>query len=226
LQSIERTQFLQERLPNNGLWSKRTGENLMTFTRMIPSLVCVAVLSACATGGQGSGSSSKTVAAAMSEADAAVMAGQSDKAYAILKNASSAFPTDKTPWQRMAQMRFDAGNYGEAIVNAQEALERDPSDTLSNSIAAVAGLRVSTKALADLSEKNNLSGTVRTEAEDLAKLLRGALGTDTLVSPGSTRTIAKNSAKKPAPRAEPKEPAAAPSRPSPAASSDPFGALK
>jgi predicted Zn-dependent protease len=197
----------------------------MTFTRMIPSLVCVAVLSACATGQDGRPPKTN-VAAAMSEADAAVMAGQSDKAYAILKNASGAFPTDKTPWQRMAQMRFDAGNYGEAIVNAQEALERDPSDTLSSSIAAVAGLRVSTKALADLSEKNNLSGTVRTEAEDLAKLLRGALGTDTLVSPGSTRTIAKNSAKKPAPRSEPREPAAAAPRPSPAASSDPFGALK
>jgi predicted Zn-dependent protease len=198
----------------------------MTFTRLIPSLACVAILSACATAGQGGAGSSKTVAAAMSEADAAVLAGQPDKAYAILKNASSAFPTDKTPWQRMAQMRFDACNYGEAIVNAQEALERDPSDTLSSSIAAVAGLRVSTKALADLSEKNNLSGTVRTEAEDLAKLLRSALGTDSLVSPGSTRSIAKNSAKKPAPRPEPREPAAAPRPAAPVASSDPFGALK
>lgn len=198
----------------------------MTFTRLIPTLVCVAALSACATGGEGSGGMPKTsVAAAMSEADAAVLAGQTDKAYAILKNASSAFPTDKTPWQRMAQMRFDAGNYGEAIVNAQEALQRDPGDTLASSIAAVAGLRVSTRALADLSEKNNLSGTVRTEAEDLAKLLRSALGTETLVSPGSTRTIARNGARRPAPRAEPHE-QAAPARQSAPASSDPFGALK
>jgi predicted Zn-dependent protease len=163
----------------------------------------------------------------MSEADTAVMAGKADTAYAILKNASSAFPTDKTPWQRMAQMRFDAGNYGEAIVNAQEALERDPSDTLSNSIAAVAGLRVSTKALADLSEKNNLSGNVRNEAEDLAKLLRSALGTDALVSPGSTRALVKNGPKKPAARPEPAREQAAPPRPAAAAAnSDPFGALK
>lgn len=197
----------------------------MTFTRMIPPLVCVAVLSACATGQGDSRAPKATVAAAMSEADAAVLAGQSDKAYAILKNASSTFPTDKTPWQRMARMRFDAGNYGEAIVNAQEALQRDPGDTESNSIAAVAGLRVSTKALADLSEKNNLSGTVRNEAEDLAKLLRSALGTDTLVSPGSTRTIAKNGQKKPAPRPDAREQPAPPKQAA-APSSDPFGALK
>lgn len=198
----------------------------MTFTRMIPSLACVAVLAACATGHGDARPPGTTVAAAMSEADAAVLAGQSDKAYGILKNASSSFPTDKTPWQRMARMRFDAGNYGEAIVNAQEALQRDPGDTESNSIAAVAGLRVATKALADLSEKNNLSGTVRNEAEDLAKLLRSALGTDTLVSPGSTRAIARNSQKKAPPVRSEARDQPAPPKQAAAASSDPFGALK
>lgn len=198
----------------------------MTFQRVIPTLICVAVLSACASGGQGSGSAPKaapTVAAAMSEADAAVMAGQTDKAYAILKTASSTFPTEKSPWQRMAQMRFDSGNYGEAIVNALEALERDPDDTLANSIAAVAGLRVSSKALADLTQKNNLSGTVRSEAQDLAKLLREALGEKELVPSANTRAMAR--AKEAARRAT-----AAAAQPKPAtttaASNDPFGALK
>ena len=37
------------------------------------------------------------------------------------------------------------------------------------------------KALADLTRKNNLSGTVRTEAQDLAKLLRNSLGEEVLV---------------------------------------------
>jgi hypothetical protein len=126
----------------------------------------------------------------------------------------------------MAQMRFDAGNYGEAIVDALEALERDPDDTLANSIVAVSGLRVSSKALADLTQKNNLSGTVRSEAEDLAKLLRSALGENVLVPPGTTRAIVRG-----APRARPAAAAAAPApapapRQSAAASSDPFGALK
>jgi hypothetical protein len=188
--------------------------------RLLPSLVCVAILSACASGGQGSGGPSKatTIAAAMAEADAAVMAGQNDKAYTILKGASSAFPTDKTPWLRMAQMRFDSNNYGEAIVNALEALQRDGDDTLANSIVAVSGLRVTSKALGELSSKNNIAGNVRSEAQDLAKLLRTSLNEDVLV-PGGT---GRGSKKEPAKRTISAPPAPRPS----AASSDPFGALK
>jgi antitoxin (DNA-binding transcriptional repressor) of toxin-antitoxin stability system len=110
--------------------------------------------------------------------------GQNDKAYALLKSAGATFPTDKTPWVRMAQMRFDSTDYGQAIVDALEALERDPDDTLANSIVAVSGLRVTSKALADLSQKNNLSGNVRTEAQELAKLLRSSLGEEVLVANG------------------------------------------
>jgi hypothetical protein len=139
----------------------------------------------------------------------------------LLKNAGSTFPTDKTPWVRMAQMRFDSTDYGEAIVNALEALERDPDDTLANSIVAVSGLRVTSKALADLSQKNNLSGNVRTEAQELAKLLRSSLGEEVLVAngarPGAAR--AKDSAPKKAGITPPPQPARS-------ASNDPFGALK
>jgi predicted Zn-dependent protease len=199
----------------------------MIFQRVIPSIMMVAVLSACASGGQGSPGRPPTLAAAMADADAAVMAGQGDKAYAILKNASSSFPTEKSPWQRMAQMRFDSSNYGEAIVNALEALERDPDDTLCNSIVAVAGLRVSSKALADLTQKNNLSGTVRSEAQDLAKLLRNALGEESLIPSATTRAIARKESGARRPTATASAAAAPPvaSKPS-AASSDPFGALK
>ena len=42
-------------------------------------------------------------------------------------------------------------------------------------------MRVSTKALADLSAQNNLSGSLRSEARELAKLLRTTLGEDVLV---------------------------------------------
>jgi predicted Zn-dependent protease len=191
------------------------------FKRVMPSVVCVAILSACASTGSGSGSKAPTVAAAMADADAAVMAGQNDKAYAILKGAGSTYPTEKGPWLRMAQMRFDSSNYGEAIVDALEALERDPDDTLANSIIAVSGLRVTSKALADLSQKNNITGNVRTEAQDLAKLLRNSLGEEVLV-PGAARTARKDppkraigSAPAPAPAAKPRSP-----------SSDPFDALK
>jgi tetratricopeptide (TPR) repeat protein len=157
----------------------------MKFHCVLPSLVCVALLSACA-----SSSTSPTaeapvarttsVKAAMAEANAAALSGRPDKAYALLKQASITYPNDKAPWVRMAQMRFDSNNYGDAIGNALEALRRDPDDTLANSVVAVSGLRLSSKALSDLTRKNNLSGSVRTEAQDLAKLLRTSLGEDTL----------------------------------------------
>jgi hypothetical protein len=192
----------------------------MKFQHLMPSLVCVAMLSACAGTGQvaGSARTAPTMAAAMADVDGAVMAGQNDKAYALLKSAGANFPTDKTPWVRMAQMRFDSTDYGQAIVDALEALERDPDDTLANSIVAVSGLRVTSKALADLSQKNNLSGNVRTEAHELAKLLRTSLGEEALVA-GGGRSVASRPKDPPVRKAI----AAPQARP---ASNDPFGALK
>jgi predicted Zn-dependent protease len=185
----------------------------------MPAMACVALLTACASPGEGSGSAGKaaTMEASIAAADAAIAAGQPDRAYAVLKNAGQAFPTDKTPWVRMAQMRFDAKNYGAAIVDALEAIERDPDDTMANSIAAVSGLRVSSKALAELTRKNKLSGNVKSEAEELAKLLRTSLGEEVLVP----------TAKRVAPP-RPKSPAApaTTTAKSGAGASDPFGALK
>ena len=80
-------------------------------------------------------------------------------------------------------------------------------------------LKWTSKALSDLSQKNNLTGNVRTEAQDLAKLLRTSLNEDVLVPnnrPATLRT--KETVRKAA--------AAATSTARPAASSDPFGALK
>ncbi|MBD8531173.1 MULTISPECIES: M48 family metallopeptidase [unclassified Massilia] len=191
----------------------------MMFTRLMPAMACVALLTACAAPGEGSANVPKaTMEASMAAADAAIAAGDPAKAYALLKGAGQAFPADKTPWVRMAQMRFDSKSYGEAIVDALEAIERDPDDTMANSIAAVSGLRVSSKALGELTRKSRLSGNVKTEAEELAKLLRTTLNEDTLVGGGG---------KKPAPRPKPTSTttAAAPAK-SGSGASDPFGALK
>ena len=152
--------------------------------RLLPLLVGVAALAGCAT--DGTDASAKRAALSeniYAEADAALAAGQGEKAVALLKDASRAHPVDKKPWVRMAQIRFDAKQYGDAISSAQEALARDPDDTLAYSILAVSGLRVASKALADLTRKNNLQGSVRSEAQDLAKLLRTSLGEEVLVAP-------------------------------------------
>ena len=194
----------------------------MIRQRLLPMLIGVAVLAGCAT--DGTGTSTDTPRAAVSgniyvQADAALAARQPEKAILLLKSASVAHPVDKKPWVRMAQIRFDASQYGEAISHAQEALARDPNDTLAYSILAVSGLRVASKALADLTRKNNLQGSVRSEAQDLARLLRTSLGEEVLVS---TRPAARSPVRKPSTQT-----AAAPSRPAPApAGGSPFDVLK
>ena len=148
------------------------------YKRLMPLIVGVVALAGCASGPQSGGEKSTAAVGeqVFMEADKAIASRQEEKAYAMLKAAGDAHPVDKRPWLKMAQIRFNAGVYGDAITNAQEALERDPDDTVARSIVAVSGLRVASKALADLTRKNNLNGDVKSEAQDLAKLLRTSIG--------------------------------------------------
>ena len=200
----------------------------MKSTCILPSLVCVAMLSACATTSPPAEApvvKTTSVKAAIAEANAAAMSGRPDKAYALLRQAGATYPADKAPWVRMAQMRFDSNNYGEAIVNALEALHRDPDDTMANSVVAVSGLRLSSKALSDLTRKNNLSGTVCTEAQDLAKLLRNSLNEEVLV-PGVGRTTPRKEVAKAKPPTATATTTVATGSTAKSAGADPFGALK
>jgi len=157
----------------------------------------------------------------LAKASEAKAAGKQEQAITLWKETAQAYPADKQPWVNMAQTRYDAGQYGEAIVSAQEILVRDPSDQLANSIIAISGLRLSTRALADLSRQNNLSGSIRTESQDLAKLLRESLG-ETVLVPAAAEKPAK-----PVRTAAARKPAAAPAAPKASTpSADPFGALK
>ena len=156
----------------------------------LPCVASLLLLSACATDGASVRTDrpqAATLDRALADADVALAAGHADKAQSILTTAAVNYPADKTPWLHMAQMKFDRASYGEAIMNALEALQRDPNDKLGNSIVAVSGLRLSTKALADLSQQNNLNGSLRSEAQDLAKLLRTSLGEEVLVPGGGAQ---------------------------------------
>jgi len=160
----------------------------------------------------------KSLESMLAEADRAAAAGQQEKYQAALKAAAASYPADKAPWLQMAQARFDRGNYSEAIVNAQEALQRDPSDKQAHSIIAVGGLRLSTRSLSELNQQSNLGGSVRSEAQELARTLRTALGEDVLVpAAGAPRQPKKAAApiKLPSPRTT-----------TPSTAADPFGALK
>ncbi|WP_426341875.1 tetratricopeptide repeat protein [Pseudoduganella sp. S-14] len=162
----------------------------------------------------------------LARATEAKVAGKQEQAITLWKETANAYPADKSPWVNIAQSRYDAGQYGEAIVSAQEILVRDPSDQLANSIIAISGLRLSTRALGDLSRQNNLSGSIRTESQDLAKLLRESLGETVLVPNTDKKPQARsNNAANAAANAvrskvqTAKTPASTPS-------ADPFGALK
>lgn len=156
----------------------------------------------------------------LAKASEAKAAGKQEQAITLWKETAQAYPADKQPWVNIAQSRYDAGQYGEAIVSAQEILVRDPSDQLANSIIAISGLRLSTRALADLSRQNNLSGSIRTESQDLAKLLRESLGETVLVPPAAEKPA------KPVRTAATRKASAAPAPKASTPSADPFGALK
>lgn len=126
----------------------------------------------------------------------------------------------------IAQSRYDAGQYGEAIVSAQEILVRDPSDQLANSIIAISGLRLSTRALGDLSRQNNLSGSIRTESQDLAKLLRESLGETVLVPNTDKKPQARSNNTANAAANAVRTRAQSARTPASTPSADPFGALK
>lgn len=193
-------------------------------------LLLASLLGACAAPVKAPEPVKVTLESAVTDANAAQAAGQTDQALSLFKDAANKFPADKTPWLRMAQIKFDSGIYGEAIINALEALQRDPSDKIANSIVTVSGLRLATKSLADLRTQNALSGTVKNEAQDLAKLLRENLGETVLVPPP---TAAAPRPRVSAPLAM--KPVAASSKPTSASAkvdtpdsgkSNPFGGLK
>lgn len=192
--------------------------------RFIGAAVCAISLSACSTtetAKVGQAPAKPSVTDLLAKADQASHAGQKEQAVTLWKQAAALSPADKAPWASIAQTRYDAGQYGEAIVSAQEVLVRDPNDRVANSIIATSGLRLSTRALADLSRQNNLNGSVKTEAQDLAKLLRESLGEAILFPTAATQ-----------PAVTPPKPNTGKGRKSKAKAEDsssganPFGALK
>ena len=164
----------------------------MLLKHFLPGVACVAILAGCATTEAPSpAKSTQPIAAVMAEAEVAFNAGAADKGVAILKKATVTHPSSNEPWTRLAQLSFEKKDYAEAITSAEKALALDPDDMHAHSIAAVGGLRVSLKALNDLAQKNNLSGTVRSDAQELAKLLRARLGEEAItgIKPGPKQTI-------------------------------------
>jgi hypothetical protein len=155
-----------------------------------------------------------------------------ERARELYRTAARQYPAAKEPWTKLAEDYFESANYGQAILAAQEVIQRDPQDSVATSVLAVSGLRVSAAALKSMHDQNSkLSGGTRSEAQALAKTLRDALGETELVpqaaapaasDAGAKGTVAVRPARPPVVRrAAAPAPAAEPS-----GADDPFKILK
>lgn len=116
----------------------------------------------------------------LSDADAVWKAGDTDKAIPMYQDLTKDDPTREEPWSRIARIQFAQQHYGQAIVAAQEALQRDDTDRDAQSVLAVSGLRVATQSLEVLRKDSALVGDATTDARILAQQLRATLGEATL----------------------------------------------
>jgi tetratricopeptide (TPR) repeat protein len=141
-------------------------------------------MAGCATQGNNTASTPEAFDKALADADAASAKGDDqDHAIALYQQLAQQNPTREEPWSRIAQIQFTQGHYGQAIVAAQEALQRDQSDRRAKSVLAVAGLRVATQSLGELRQDASLAGDAKSDAQTLAKQLRDTLGEATLFPP-------------------------------------------
>ncbi len=181
--------------------------------------------------------------------------GGEETARQIYREAISAFPTDKRPWLGLAQSYFELSDYGNAVLAAQEVVQRDPDDEVAHGILAISGLRVATIALGSIRESGDINDAARREAEIMSRNLNVLFGARDNNRNGAAQDSAASSAnvvrevvvprRAQAPatppraaqrtaRSRPQAPAAAAPAPvrrpapaaAPAAPSNPFGALR
>lgn len=206
----------------------------LPISRLLRSLIVLAgaaaLITGCATSNPGP-QTDEAFTQSMSEAEAAAKGGQQDKAIDLYQQIAKQNPTRDEPWVRIAQLQFGSEKYPQAILAAEEALQRDNADRQAKSILAVSGLRVARRSLQELRADSALAGDVKTDAQVLAKMLRDTLGEQVLfpaeqpVRPPVKRRVTRRAA--PAAEAA-NHGSAAPAAATGAASggNDPFGALR
>ena len=206
----------------------------LPISRLLRSLIVLAgaaaLITGCATSNPGP-QTDEAFTQSMSEAEAAAKGGQQDKAIDLYQQIAKQNPTRDEPWVRIAQLQFGSEKYPQAILAAEEALQRDNADRQAKSILAVSGLRVARRSLQELRADSALAGDVKTDAQVLAKMLRDTLGEQVLfpAEQPARPPVKRRVTRRAAPAAEAANhgsaaPAAAPG--AAAGGSDPFGALR
>ncbi len=155
----------------------------LPISRVLRSLIVLAgaaaLITGCATSNPGP-QTDEAFKQSMSEAETAAKGGQQDKAIDLYQQIAKQNPTRDEPWVRIAQLQFGAEKYPQAILAAEEALQRDNADRQAKSILAVSGLRVARRSLQELRADSALAGDVKTDAQVLARMLRDTLGEQVL----------------------------------------------
>lgn len=119
----------------------------------------------------------------MQRAQAAAQAGQREQARQAWRGAARTYPADKAPWQRLAEDYFAAGDHGNAILAAQEVLQRDGRDTIGHGVLALGGLRLAAGSLAALRDTREWRVGHRDEAATLTRAMHESLGEPALAAP-------------------------------------------
>lgn len=206
----------------------------LPISRLLRSLIVLAgaaaLITGCATSNPGP-QTDEAFTQSMSEAEAAAKGGQQDKAIDLYQQIAKQNPTRDEPWVRIAQLQFGSEKYPQAILAAEEALQRDNADRQAKSILAVSGLRVARRSLQELRADSALAGDVKTDAQVLAKMLRDTLGEQVLfpAEQPARPPVKRRVTRRAAPAAEAaNHGSAAPAAATGAASggNDPFGALR
>ena len=153
------------------------------FTRISGVVVACAIVAGCATQQANVPPTPDVFNKQLADADAVSKAGDQDKAIGLYQDLAKSDPTREEPWSRIAQIQFTQQHYGQAIVAAQEALQRDQTDRQAKSVLAVSGLRIATQSLGELRQDSALAGDAKSDAQALAKQLRDTLGEDALFPP-------------------------------------------
>lgn len=166
----------------------------------------------------------------LARGDAARKDALHEAARSAYREAAKAYPTDKQPWLRLADDYFGTGDYGNAVLAAQEAIQRDPRDNTAHSVLAVSGLRITAGSLAALREQSGYPVGSREEALEVTRRLREALSDPSLLPPAPPEPP-QAPARKPRPARPPGTPAPAPApsasaKPGPAKGSNPLDKLK
>jgi tetratricopeptide (TPR) repeat protein len=153
------------------------------FTKISGVVVACAIVAGCATQQANVPPTPDVYNKQLADADAVSKAGDQDKAIGLYQDLAKSDPTREEPWSRIAQIQFTQQHYGQAIVAAQEALQRDQTDRQAKSVLAVSGLRIATQSLGELRQDSALAGDAKSDAQALAKQLRDTLGEDALFPP-------------------------------------------